>query len=187
MKLAKRIGREASPPPDDAAVMSSIAHGDVGALATLYDRYAAQLTRFVRRVVGDQDAADIVHTTFLRVVALAGNYDNSAPSARGWLFAIVLRVIKEHRRSVKRWATALLGVAAQPVKQVVVIPEARHDLDHCLLRLTPAKRTVILLAELEEFTCPEIAAMLQIPVGTVWTRLHHARRELRESYLRDDR
>lgn len=187
MKLAKRLGREVQLGPDDAAVMSAIARGDVGALGALYDRYAVQLTRFVRRVVGDQDASDIVHTTFLRVVALAGTYDGSAPSARAWLFAIVLRVIKEHRRSVKRWAAALLGVAAQPARQVAVIPEGLHDLDHCLLSLTPAKRTVILLAELEGFTCPEIAAMLQIPIGTVWTRLHHARRELREAYTGDDR
>jgi len=41
---------------------------------------------------------------------------------------------------------------------------------------------VLLLAEVEGFSCPEIAEMLDIPVGTVWTRLHHARRELRTTW-----
>ena len=187
MKLAKRSTRSVAPLADDGAVMSAIAQGDVGALGTLYDRYAAQLFRFVRRVAGDQDAADIVHTTFLRVVGLAESYDSSAPSARSWLFAIVLRVVQEHRRSLRRWSTALLGFAAQPAKQAAVIPEDRHDLDYCLLRLSPAKRTVLMLAEIEGFTCVEIASMLDIPIGTVWTRLHHARRELRASYTGDER
>jgi RNA polymerase sigma factor (sigma-70 family) len=187
MKLARQPVRAAPPLADDGAVMTAMAQGDVGALGTLYDRYAAQLFRFVCRVAGDQDAADIVHTTFLRVVVLAEGYDASAPSARSWLFAIVLRVVQEHRRSLRRWSTALRGFAAQPGKRAPVIPEERRDLDYCLLRLSPQKRTVLLLAEVEGFTCVEIAAMLAIPIGTVWTRLHHARRELRTSYTGDDR
>ena len=45
-----------------------------------------------------------------------------------------------------------------------------------------AKRTVLVLAEVEGFSCEELATMLSIPIGTVWTRLHHARRELRRFY-----
>ena len=41
---------------------------------------------------------------------------------------------------------------------------------------------MLLLAEVEGFTCEEIAAMLAVPVGTVWTRLHHARRQMRAFY-----
>ena len=62
--------------------------------------------------------------------------------------------------------------------------EARSSLD-CLTaaleRMSPAKRIVVLMAQVEGLTAPEIAEALGIPVGTVWTRLHAARRELRHA------
>ena len=81
----------------------------------------------------------------------------------------------------------MLGLAAESQTRAASIPEARTDLDRCLRRLSPAKRSVLLLAEVEGFTCEEIAKMVSIPVGTVWTRLHHARRELRRSYAGDEK
>ena len=57
-----------------------------------------------------------------------------------------------------------------------------EELQAVALRLiSEPKRIALLMAEVEEMTCPEIAAALQIPVGTVWTRLHSARRELRDA------
>ncbi|HVW24930.1 MAG TPA: RNA polymerase sigma factor [Polyangiaceae bacterium] len=172
--------------PSDAAVLALIAEGDIAALSSLYDRYAPGLLRFASRLVGTQDAPDIVQSAFLRVVGLARGYDASFPSARSWLYGIVVRVIREHRRSLHRWASTLLKLAAQPAKATVSISEARPDLDACLSQLTLPKRTVLLLSEVEGFTNEEIATMLSIPIGTVWTRLHHARRELRQLYHEDD-
>ena len=53
------------------------------------------------------------------------------------------------------------------------------DLDRGLQQMSEAKRVTLILAEVEGFSCEEIASLLGIPIGTVWTRLHHARRELR--------
>src|SRR5262249_26144698 len=75
----------------DAVLMSRIAAGDVTALGVLYDRYAAQLVRFATRAAGPDEAEDIVHTTFLRVLRRASSFDPSAVSARPWLFAITAR------------------------------------------------------------------------------------------------
>ena len=58
----------------------------------------------------------------------------------------------------------------------------RWDLERGLGELSDAKRVVLILAEVEGYTCEEIAGMLRVPVGTVWTRLHHARKELRAFY-----
>jgi RNA polymerase sigma-70 factor (ECF subfamily) len=182
MTSASRRAQIPANEPDDATVLSRIAEGDLALLGTLYDRYGAQLRRICRRVGGEHEAADIVHTAFLRVIALAGSYDARGVSARPWLVAIVLKVAQEHRRSVRRWGAAMLGFALQPRRHVATIQEARTDLDQCLMKLSPPKRTVLVLAEVEGFTCEEIASMLSIPIGTVWTRLHHARRELRLSY-----
>jgi RNA polymerase sigma-70 factor (ECF subfamily) len=58
---------------------------------------------------------------------------------------------------------------------------ARDELarvERAFAQLSDAKRSVLLMAEVEGMSCEEIAAALEIPVGTVWTRLHHARRHL---------
>jgi RNA polymerase sigma-70 factor (ECF subfamily) len=59
--------------------------------------------------------------------------------------------------------------------------QARTDVERALLAITPPKRVTFLMAEVEGLTCPEIAQALGIPIGTVWTRLHAARRELRRA------
>jgi RNA polymerase sigma-70 factor (ECF subfamily) len=186
MIAAGRKVRDTPAGPNDAAVVALIAEGDISALGLLYDRYAEGLLRFAGRLAGTQDATDIVHSAFLRVVGLAPGYDAAFQSARPWLYGIVVRMIREHRRSVHRWASTLMKLASQPTKATVSISEARTDLDACLSRLSLPKRTVLLLSEVEGFTSEEIATMLSIPVGTVWTRLHHARRDLRKLYTGDE-
>jgi RNA polymerase sigma factor (sigma-70 family) len=170
----------------DALLMSRIAAGDLGALGSLYDRYASQLVRFTTRVTGAGDAEDIVHNVFLRVVKRAASYDSAAPSARPWLFAITARVTQERRRSLRRWATALVGMGNQKRRTATPMLEERSDLVRALMQLTEAKRTTLLLAEIEGFTAEEIATMLKIPIGTVWTRLHHARKALKTAYEGED-
>lgn len=168
----------------DAAVLRRVADGDLVALGVLYDRYAPGLLRFAERVAGREEAEDVVQALFLRVVRLAATFDSRATSARPWLFAITARIVQERRRSLHRWRSALLGLSQQrqrprPRPQLA---DARADLGRALARLSAAKRTVLVLAEVEGFTCEELSTMLSIPIGTVWTRLHHARRELRRLY-----
>jgi RNA polymerase sigma-70 factor (ECF subfamily) len=172
------------PASTDASLLARVAQGDTAALAALYDRYAAALLRFARRLER-QEAEDIVQTVFMRVLQLAAGFDADAVSARPWLFAITARVALERRRSIRRWKAALLRLATQPLRTAPAIADTRRDLEAGLARLSSAKRSVLVLAEVEGFSCDEIAEMLDIPVGTVWTRLHHARRELRR-YQEDD-
>jgi RNA polymerase sigma-70 factor (ECF subfamily) len=157
-----------------------VASGDLGALGKLYDCYAPMLLRFARRLGAAEDAEDVVQNVFIRVVRLAAQFDTGVPSARAWLFAITVRVVQERRRSLRRLTNAMKSFATQK-QSCPTNPEgpATRDLAMCLSKLSLAKRSVVLLAEVEGFSCPEIAEMLDIPVGTVWTRLHHARRELR--------
>lgn len=164
--------------PSDASLLQRVAQGEVSALGLLYDRYASSLLRFARRV-DPQDAEDLLQTTFLRVASLAPRFDLSSTSARPWLFAILMRVAQERSRALRRFGRALQRLAELPRTAASDPPDVAQDLDRGLQQLSVAKRSVLLLAEVEGFTCEEIAGMMQIPVGTVWTRLHHARRELR--------
>lgn len=171
---------------DDARCMAAIARGDIGALGVLYDRYAPMLLRFAKRAASVADAEDIVQQTFLRVVRVAAAFDPSAPSARPWLFALAARVLQERRRSLHRFGAALMRLSQQPHDTTAPPRVTRLDIDRALDRLSHGKRVVLLLSEIEGFSGEEIAQMLHIPVGTVWTRLHHARREMR-SILEEER
>lgn len=167
--------------PCDGDVLARVAAGDMGALGELYDRYAAALLRFARRLDA-REAEDIVQQVFLRVVRLAATFDREVASARPWLYAITAHVAQERRRALRRWTHALMRMADQPRNSTSNLLDTRQDLERGLAGLTVQKRTVLVLAEVEGFACEEIAAMLAIPIGTVWTRLHHARRELRRHH-----
>lgn len=171
---------QSAPTAQDSVLLQRIAAGDLDALGTLYDRYAADLLRFVQRLDASLDGEDVVQNVFLRALRVARSFNADHAHARSWLFGIAVRVIQERRRSFRRWTNALLRL--QQVDPVAIQPlgETTADVTRCLAHLSASKRLVLVLAEVEEFSCPEIAEMLQIPVGTVWTRLHHARRELRE-------
>lgn len=169
----------------DGELLARVAMGDTAALGTLYDRYAPSLLRYAARI-DRADAEDVVHTVFVRVMRLAASFRPSASSARPWFFAITARVLQERTRSLARRSRALFRLREQSAGPLLCYGDAQHDLEQGVVRMSRAKSTVLLLHEVEGFSCAEIASMLSIPVGTVWTRLHHARQELRSYYRGED-
>lgn len=171
--------RVASP---DHEALGRVAGGDVGALGEVYDRHAKALLRFASRAAGPSDAEDVVQTTFVTAARIAATYDGRTDNARAWLFGVTARVLQERRRALFRLTRALRRIASDRSPAPAPSDAHRTDLDRGLLEISENKRVVLLLAEVEGFTCEEIAAMLGVPIGTVWTRLHHARKELRGFY-----
>lgn len=166
----------------DAAIVARIAGGDTDALGILYDRYASALVRYAARIERS-DAEDVVQTVFIRVLRLAASFRSDAASARPWLYAITARVLQERSRALRRFGRTLGQFANMSRAMAATSPsETRRDLERGVKALSRAKSVVLILNEVEGFSCDEIASMLEIPVGTVWTRLHHARRELRHYY-----
>jgi RNA polymerase sigma-70 factor (ECF subfamily) len=91
--------------------------------------------------------------------------------------------LRRRRQAVSRFA-AVLGAfksTLQPAGDPRPALQARTDVERALAGLSEAKRITILMAEVEGLSCEEIARVLVIPIGTVWTRLHAARRELRQA------
>ena len=165
----------------DALAMQRLARGEVDALGELYDRHQAAVRRFATRMTqSTDDGADLVHATFLAALKTAKNFDTSR-SCRAWLLGITARLVHRQRTTGARWSR-LLGAFRPPEPAWTRDPEStlgdRQGLERALSRLSHAKRSVLLMAELEGLRGEEIAEALAIPVGTVWTRLHHARREL---------
>jgi RNA polymerase sigma-70 factor (ECF subfamily) len=163
--------------------MSRLASGEIGALGELYDRHHERLRHFVARATSDaEDVDDLVHATFLAAAKSASRYDGRS-SCRPWLVGIAVQLLRRRRRAFGKLLAVLSLVrgakpaAADPRPSL----HARTDVERALARLSEAKRIALVMAEVEGLTCPEIAAALGVPVGTVWTRLHAARRELREA------
>lgn len=177
---ARRAAR--AEPLSDAELMAALAAGDIGALGELYDRHQAPLRHFLARATaGADDVDDLVHSTFLTAAASAPRYDGRA-ACRPWLIGIAVQLLRRRRYALGRWLGIVSALATLRRPSVDPRPAlgARSDVQRALGRLSRAKRITLLLAEVEGLTCPEIAVTLQIPVGTVWTRLHAARRELRQ-------
>lgn len=166
----------------DGALLARVGNGDVSALGALYDAYASMLLRFARRLGTGHEAEDVVQLVFLRVPRLAPSFDPSCASARSWLFAVTLRVVQERRRSLRRLAAATRELAQLGAERTNEDPSRASDLERCLRGLPLGKRSVVVLSDIEGFSCDEIASMLDIPVGTVWTRLYYARRKLRAAW-----
>jgi RNA polymerase sigma-70 factor (ECF subfamily) len=169
-----------TPDPD---ILRQLAGGEIGALGELYDRYREPVRRFVARATSDaDDVDDLVHATFLAAAKSAGRYDGR-PSCRPWLIGIAAQLLRRRRQSIGRFLavlSALRGVQATGADPRPLL-QARSDVERALVQISEAKRITLLMAEVEGLSCAEIAAALGIPIGTVWTRLHAARRELRRA------
>ena len=177
VKPVPRIGAA----PADAALMAQIATGDLTALGELYQRHRDAVRRFALRATSNHDdAEDVLHNTFLTVARIADRFDGR-DSCRPWLIGIAGRLTQQRGQKLARLARYLSRLASLRRTSDDPRPEleARSELARALDGMSAAKRVVILMAEVEGMTCPEIAEALEIPLGTVWTRLHHARRELR--------
>jgi RNA polymerase sigma-70 factor (ECF subfamily) len=165
--------------------LRAVSSGDLGALGELYDRYARDVWRAVRRSLADPaDVEDIVHGVFMKLPQLAASYDGR-PMCRAWLCGVAVRLAMRHRRGLGRFQRMLRGFAGSNVAPASATPEQnasdREELlcfERALARLSAKKRAVFVLVELEGLSSEEAAAALEIPAATVRTRLFHARREI---------
>jgi RNA polymerase sigma-70 factor, ECF subfamily len=178
-----RVEAGASPAAADPEIVRRLAGGDSSALGELYDRHCHSVRGFLSQVTANaEDVDDLAHATFLAAAKIAARYDGRA-SCRPWLIGIAAQLLRRRKRTFGRFRAFLssLGGAAVASADPARAWEARTDIERALRTLSEPKRVTFLLAEVEGLTCPEIAAALSIPIGTVWTRLHAARRELRSA------
>lgn len=171
----------------DAHLVVRMAAGDLDGLGTLFDRYGDQVRRFVLRMgVREADADDLVQNTFLGALRSSNRYDAEYP-VRAWLFGIAAMMVRRYRRSAARFSARLRDWAQQPPTSTIPPPDGlaeQHQqtqrLSQAIERLSPKKREAFTLVVLEGVSGEQAAHALGVPVNTIWTRLHHARRELRE-------
>jgi RNA polymerase sigma factor (sigma-70 family) len=172
---------------DGEVIRSSLA--DPERFAVLFDRYAKQVHQYVSRRLGTQLADDITGETFLIAFRRRESYDPARSLARPWLYGIATRLVARHRRSEERYLRALQRTGVDPlpepmaetvVRQVAAGAQDRA-LAGALTRLPRGERDVLLLVAWADLSYEETAQTLGVPLGTVRSRLHRARRRLREA------
>jgi RNA polymerase sigma-70 factor (ECF subfamily) len=159
----------------ERALVQAAQRGDPGAVEDLYRRHWRPAYRAAYLVTRDAHAAeDIAQEAFLQAIRVLDRFDLTRPFAP-WLHRIVTNRALD-------WARAhALRRPVEPVRELIA-PEARSDLSDDLAeaigRLAPDQRAVVVLRYLLEHTPGEIADMLDLPRGTVNSRLRRALDEL---------
>src|SRR3954467_8978031 len=145
-----------------------------------------------------QDAEDVTQEVFLRVYKALPTYDPGRANMRTWLTKLTVNACKTHRRRNflhYLWRSPHREDGTDPALEAIDLSdfgapedevlqrELRNTVKSVLARLRPEHRTVIVLHYYLDLSCPEIASILDCPEGTVYSRLHYARR-LVESHLK---
>ncbi len=167
---------------DDAPYVRAVAAGDLSALGVLYDRHFVAVRLFLRRVgLGAAEADDVAQDVFLSLRQCANRYDGRA-SARPLMLGIAARRSPRVRDRIRRWARAVvLSPRPAPVErpdEALERADEQRLFEAALSRISERKRVVFVMMEREGLSSREVADALGVPIGTVWTRLHHARAEL---------
>ena len=169
--------------PPDAEVLAQVARGDRAALDELYRRHAPWLTARLQRRCGDPDMVDTaVQDTFLNVWKQAGKYKPTG-EVGAWIWTIGIRRLIDQMR--KRPAPTPVEPAQLPrvVTEEVPLALGHTPLGQAFAQLDPDLQAVLAATALDGLSNREAAQLLNIPTGTVKSRLARARSILKEISL----
>lgn len=152
---------------------------------TIYETWFEEVSRWIRALGGlDADRDDIVQEVFVVVRRRLGSFDGSNPA--GWLYRITRRQVRDFRR--RAWAKHIftkrhldepeeLPDDGENPATALEYKEKQRVLHGLLRKMTDDRRSAFLLFEIEGLSGEEIARIQSVPLNTVWTRLHYARKE----------
>lgn len=217
MELGRRREFTSVAPPDDfpsdgavaleavaASVLATRSRGTmaharreqpVPTFKSIYDEHARFVWLTLQRVgVHRQDLGDVAHDVFVVVHRRLHTYDRTS-RVTTWLFGICLRVAANYRRRQRRVPSEAelrarasdAATAHVPVDEVLARRQESARAERVLAELSLEKRAVFVMFEIENLSCQEIAELIGIPVGTVYSRLHTARAQIQQILSRDER
>jgi RNA polymerase sigma-70 factor (ECF subfamily) len=147
----------------------------------LFHEHGRFVWRVLRRLgVADADVEDVCQDVFLTAHRRIGDFEERSTS-RTWLYGICLRVAANYRRRAYRTRERSIDTLShEPASRSVPEEIGVAALDRALGQLSEVKRVVFVLYEFGELSMAEVAEVVGSPVKTCFSRLHAARRELRE-------
>jgi RNA polymerase sigma-70 factor (ECF subfamily) len=187
----------ANPPPADAEDLESVRavlSGDEDAFRRLVDKHGRSIFNLAYRMTGNAaDAEDLAQEAFLQAYARLGDF-RVGSRFHPWIYTIALNLCRSHRRrrSLPRWLAPprerqaerpepeLTEPSPDP-EQALLAREAEEGLQRAVAELPAKYREAFVLRQSQELSYEEIAALLDLPLGTVEVRLFRARRRLLKS------
>jgi len=142
---------------------------------TIFDRHFDAIRGYIARRLGAEAAADLTAETFMRAFDSRKRYDLTRPDALPWLYGIASHVLRRHARDEQRRLRAYARVATEPQQTARDGELVDADIAAALAAIRPAEREVLFLYAWADLGYEEIAHALDIPVGTVRSRLARAR------------
>jgi RNA polymerase sigma-70 factor, ECF subfamily len=172
---------------NDRELILHLQSGDLEALGELYDRYRMQIFRTAMAITRDADAAeDILQECFLRVHHYADRINVDLPLAP-WLYRVTVNLSYTWSKRNKRYWTSIEALIDRLISPAKHGPEScaedselRDNVQRAINGLPFNQRVVVILHYLQGLNLKEIAEIVECPVGTVKSRLFHARLTLKE-------
>jgi len=171
----------------DLQLILKLRQGDLEALGGLYDRHRLLVYRTALAITGDTEAAaDLLHDTFLRLYRFGHRIDPTRP-IEPWLYRMTANMAYTWVKRRGRWHQALREMADRLSREYPASPsqqvernEAWLEIRRALQAISPEKRVVVVLYYLNDLPISEIAEILDLPLGTVKSRLHYGRQALKQ-------
>jgi RNA polymerase sigma-70 factor (ECF subfamily) len=166
--------------------LNLVARGDLAAFEAVYDQLAPAVYGTVRHVLRDPaQSEEVTQEVLLEVWRCASRYDPALGSPSGWVMTIAHRRavdrVRSNQRSTERERTIPPAAAADdPVAATVEDNLDHRRVRHCLSTLSDLQRQSIRLAYYHGYSYSEVAALLNVPVGTVKTRMRDGLIRLRD-------
>ncbi|HSB65292.1 MAG TPA: RNA polymerase sigma factor [Anaerolineales bacterium] len=172
----------------DAQLIINLQSGSLDALGIIYDRHRGLVFRTAIAITGDSEAAaDLLQDVFLRLYRFAGHIDPLRP-LEPWLYRMTTNLSYTWVKRRQRWLRPLEDVADWLASTRKDTPAYQAELDdswrqvqQAVLSLPLSHRGVVVLYYVNDLSLQEISEILDIPVGTVKSRLHYGRQALKQS------
>ncbi len=172
--------------PLDKELILKLQDGNLEALGELYDQHRRMVYRTALVITGDQDAAsDLLHDVFLRLFRFAENIDPTRP-IEPWLYRMTTNlsydwVKRQSRlpRPIEDLVDWLSIPGRNPTDTAAEWNDDWREVQQAISSLPLPQRVVITLYYLNDLPLQEIAEILEVPLGTVKSRLHYGRLSLR--------
>lgn len=172
----------------DQALVIQLQEGNLEALGVLYDRHRRLVYRTALAITGDADsAADLLQDVFLRLNRFSHNIDPLRP-LEPWLYRMTTNLSYDWVKRRKRWprpledlADWLIGSVKNSPYEVVEKNDEWSRVQRAVAALPLSQRIVVVLYYLNDLALQEIAEILDVPIGTVKSRLYYGRLGLKRS------
>ena len=171
----------------DEALVAACATGDSAALGALFDRFNVAVYRFLSRLPTSDEAGrdDLVQATFLEVQRSAAKFRGGS-AVKTWVLGVAANVARRQLRGERRRRVRQAVFLVEQANTETMPPDALVERQRLMAKIAEALRelphkqqVVFVLCDMEQLPNIEVARALGIPLGTLWRRLHQARKSMR--------